>query len=498
MLVIRMYDFFYHVKFSVNESDFNIYIILSNDNFYIPAYIRSYDSNIINNNRFFEMVYEEFKEYLNKTKVVISRENFSFIADKIKNYKLEIPKLYSITFSKNLNNIENLTNSLTTKELLFLIFVDGKEINCKNLKKWEIENRLNVPYLTQSLLDAGLITKNNFERNLLKANRPELIAVVEKYNLDVVGDNKDLIKKIKMDLTTEQIKENFCGTHYHLTDKGLELVKKFYKLEEFNRSHYHFVDNMRTEEFHLLSEKKPEYNYQAISRLLLTRANKLEDHYLDWELLKSKLDILNDNVEILPNTLVKAMIKPEKSFQNKREDEIRQVKLEIKKDEENIKADPVNNDGLLKRPVEPIIKKETIEKYDVNITPHEKIKETFKTSSLTNSNKTFSINKISETNKKNESIHTPNEMKIIAETDEDYKVLQSIEAYHKRKEVYLQQQRDSDSKSEIPELIKSKKSNFFRNLIKAALIIVMVLIIYYYEYIFDEILKFESVIKYKL
>ncbi|MDF2700557.1 MAG: DNA-binding domain protein, partial [Haloplasmataceae bacterium] len=309
-----MTNFLYHIKFLITDKDFNIWILLSQDDLFLPVYIRSYDLKIISKEKYFKMVYDEIKEYLYNTKIAISKDDLLLLHKKLVAYNLPLPSIISVKLEEQIMDLDNYNNKLTTKEILFLMYIDGKEVNDKSLKTWEEENKLNVTYLIDSLLDAYYISTDNYKFSLSNAKRSLLLSVVEKYHLDVRGDNKDLINKIKSELTEEQLKLHFSGTHYSLTDKGKEVAKSNSNLADFNRSSFHFVENMRNEEFHLLSIKKPDYNFQAISRLLLPKANATLTKFMNW------------------NELINNVMNPPKQVENI---EIKEVKSDIKKSEDN-------------------------------------------------------------------------------------------------------------------------------------------------------------------
>lgn len=303
-----MFKFKYYIYFDQENRDLIINILLRLEDDTLSVYYRRYDEAILKKKEYFQIAYNEFKEYLQNTHIVMKKEHLLFLNQQLVKHELEYPKVYSVTVEDFKFNPDDYVNELTSKEILFLMFINGKRVNDQRIESWEKEYHLNVAYLTQSLLDAGYITKNDYRRNMQKAKRSQLREVMDTYGLDGIGDNEELIKIITENLTEEQLASHFSGTHYFLTSKGERVVANNRKLDDFSRSYYRHVENMRLEEFHLLSLKRPNYNFQAICRLLIQNNESSQKEYVDWEKLVE--DVIHNRLP-KPNEMEKET-KPKK------------------------------------------------------------------------------------------------------------------------------------------------------------------------------------------
>lgn len=292
-----MYEFFYHIKFRVINEILDVKIFLSLDDLFTPVYIKTFETKVLKDKELFLELYKEFFEYLDNKNVVINENDLRLLHQTIINFNLELPKLISVEINKYDEELDSYSNVLTPKELVFIQYADGKGVNDKRFKSWEEDNNLDTKDLREKFLNKKILTTDNYEFNLRKAKRELLLEVINKYELDVFGDNNDLIEGIIRELSEEVIKEHFSGTHYTLTNKGRKLISKVDKLLDFNRSYYRTINKLPLEEFHLLSIKKEDYDFNGIGRLLMINNNNVKA-YFDWDTLNILDEFVGEIVQI--------------------------------------------------------------------------------------------------------------------------------------------------------------------------------------------------------
>ncbi len=280
-----MYEFLYHVKFTVINEKLDIKIFLSLEDLFTPVYSRVQEASVLENKEEFLPIYQEIHEYFTKKHIVVEESHLKLFYQTLKNFEISLPEVFSISYHEYDEELDQYAHILTPKEIVFINYANGKAFNDKRFKSWEEDNYLDTEYIKNVLIERGLLTTDDYYQNLLKAKRDLLLEVVELYDLDVHGDNKDLINKIKKELPEEYVKKHFSGTHLFLTKKGKKLLEKSQKLLDFERSFYRYVNKLPLEEFHLLSIKKIDYDFNGIGRLLMVNSNVDQLEFFDWTTL---------------------------------------------------------------------------------------------------------------------------------------------------------------------------------------------------------------------
>lgn len=295
-----MYEFIYHVKFRVIQELLDVKIFLSLEDLFTPVYIKTYEKEILKDKKAFQKLYTEIKEYFTDTNIIINEADLKLLYQTIVDFSFELPKVVSVVSNQYDEELDQYRNILTPKEIVFIKYAEGKAFADKRFLSWELDNNLGTEDLIERMLKKRLITADNYLFNLTKAKRDLLLDVVSKYELDVYGDNGDLIRKIQSDLAEEQIRENFSGTHLSLTSKGKKVVEMTKKLHEFNRSFFRTINKLSLEEFHILSIKKEDYDFNGLGRLLMINNNYITS-YFDWDKLNEErkepvvMDIPNED-----------------------------------------------------------------------------------------------------------------------------------------------------------------------------------------------------------
>lgn len=291
-----MYEFTYHVKFRVIDNCLDVKIFLSLEDLFTPVYNKQFESTILKEQDYFEKMYNEVKEYFTRTKIVINEDDIKLLKQTLLNFKIDLPEIAEVILNQYDDELDEYTEILTPKEIIFIDFADGKAVDDKRFKSFEEDNNLDTKALKEKMLEKKYLTTDNYLENLNKARRDKLLEVVELYDLQVRGENNDLIEEILRKLDEEKIAEHFKGTHFSLTTKGKKIVEKNKKLLDFNRSHFRTIHRVSLEEFHLLSIKKEDYDFNGVGRLVMINGNSNHSVF-DWNSLDEKI-IENDNIEV--------------------------------------------------------------------------------------------------------------------------------------------------------------------------------------------------------
>lgn len=338
-----MYEFFYHVKFKVVNDKLDVKVFLSLDDLFTPVYIKMFDSNILKDKKLFTKFYKEIVEYLDYKRIVMNEADLRLLHQTLVNFAIELPKIISIELNKYDEALDNYCNMLTPKELVFIQYADGKAIDDKRFKSWEEDNNLDTKDLRLNLVENNILTTDDYEFNLRKAKRELLLEVVTKYELDIHGDNNDLIEGIARELPDDIIKEHFSGTHYSLTKKGSKLLEKCQKLLDFNRSYYRTINKLSLEEFHLLSIKKEDYDFSGIGRLLMINTNNIPKQLFDWDKLDSLDEIVIEEekeIDIDKDDIIDLIDEINMAYVDDSEEESELDYTEIDEDEIHIDINP--------------------------------------------------------------------------------------------------------------------------------------------------------------
>lgn len=124
--------------------------------------------------------------------------------------------------------IETDSNPLTTVEISFLDYIDAKKVSGLSLPGyWTYEYNLNFKYVISKLINNGYLVVSSIPAlDKLKVN--ELKEILRNHNLKVSGKKTDLIKRIKENITPEQISQyfnSFGEPYYRATPAGKQLIK---------------------------------------------------------------------------------------------------------------------------------------------------------------------------------------------------------------------------------------------------------------------------------
>lgn len=455
-----MFDFTYHMKFKVLDNKLNISLFLSLEDYFTPVYSRAVDKDVFNDKIKFQKIYREIQEYLENSNLIINTEELKLLYQTLTDFNIPLPALLTVTLDQYDSFLDDYEYLLTPKEIVFLIFANELAINDKRFANWEKENHLDVEYHLDLLIKKGYLTTDDYLKNIRKANRDQLLYAVNKYNLDVRGDNNDLIREIIKQLTDEQLSECFKGSHFALTEKGAKIVRKSTKIDDFHKSYYRYASNLKIEEFHLIAIRKSEYDFIGVCKLIMVNTNKNtpeKTKYFDWNsIFEKKVEI--DNIEI--------------------------KKDELTSDSEEVSSDDMPSDkeflDLISRVSanfnhdEVDRKQDSNDTYQVDFDKHEE-----RLPSQVNSETVAVENKADV---KSEVIEAPYDI------DENYKISQSINSYQKRKARY-EEHGEIITENEFSKIKHRKSKKGLWVLLFLLFLAVVVVSLFYYDILVFEEMK---------
>jgi hypothetical protein len=132
--------------------------------------------------------------------------------------------------------------------VIFLERADGHYEGLMFPQFFKYEYGANTDSLLEKALKNNHLVKSDPLYNVEKAKVNEIKEILKKYDLKVSGRKRELIERIKTNLSEKDIKSNFQGSYYVLTDKGRDIVKKNNHIIYYHKSKYLHVISL--EKYH--------------------------------------------------------------------------------------------------------------------------------------------------------------------------------------------------------------------------------------------------------
>ena len=197
-------------------------------------------------------------------------------------------KIKALEYQEIKNDQDNSKDdSIDFTYIIFLERADGHHEGTTFPGYFKYEYGANPNLLLKKALKNDHLSKSKPPYNIEKAKVSEIKEILKKYDLKVSGRKYELIERIKANLTEKQIKEDFPGSYYVLTDKGRKLVKKNEHIIYYHKSKYLGIISL--ERYHdLLKDKNDEPNlkYDIALELLEQYALKQRKNG-DWGLYRN-------------------------------------------------------------------------------------------------------------------------------------------------------------------------------------------------------------------
>jgi hypothetical protein len=277
-----MFEFIYHIRFYIHLNLFNIRIYASLEDYVTPVFISSYDDAVLTNKEEFIFVYHEIKNYFEQKYIQISKEDLRLFYYTLSQFNMPLPTMQKILV-KDIDSQLIQLKTLTPKEFLFLMYIDGKSVNGKKAQYWFDEYQVDVEFLTQTLESRGYLTTQDYLYNLEHSTRIEIEDVLIQNKCPVTGSRIELINRLKDELTDATLEQAFNGLYIALTPKGIQEVQNLAILSEFHKSHYRLSKHLSIDEFYLLHKLKPHYITEDLCKILIVNQNADQLKFFEWQ-----------------------------------------------------------------------------------------------------------------------------------------------------------------------------------------------------------------------
>jgi hypothetical protein len=277
-----MFEFLYHIRFYTHHDLFNVRIYASLDDHITPVYISSYDQAVLTNKDEFSFVYHEIRDYFEQKHVKINKDDLRLFYYTLSQFNMSLPVIQSILVEEVDNHLSQLT-SLTPKEMLFLMYIDGKSVEGKKAHYWFEEYQVDVEFMTQILEGRGYLTTQDYLYNLEHATRIELEDILKLNKCPTTGSRQEIINRLKNELSENALKKFFSGLYISLTPNGRKVIQNLTILSEFHKSHYRLTNKLSINEFYLLHLMKPHYNTTDICKMLIVNQNADQLGSFEWQ-----------------------------------------------------------------------------------------------------------------------------------------------------------------------------------------------------------------------
>ncbi len=303
-----MTEFYYLISFYIEDEHLRLNIELEAENMLIPVFMQSYNQHIIDNKEIINGIFMQISDYFSNTSIKMTKSDFILFYNTFKTHELTLPNVASINIIKSRTFS---TSMLTPKEILFLLYIDGKSVDAKKARYWLEEYNLDIDYTISYLMELNYITTNDYLFNVSKATKKELAIVLDRHQINYSGNKKDVYKKVMESFSNEELELCFSGLYYRLTNKGNEITKNHLCLNEFHKSYYRYANGLRIEEFFILNRKFINLDAKDVCKMMVDSKNNEPINDFDWDkFYNSENKVEVDFVDIISkypnNTVVQA------------------------------------------------------------------------------------------------------------------------------------------------------------------------------------------------
>jgi len=296
-----MKKFLYIIRFYKRNDKYHININLDYRNYLIPVFYRSFICDKKENSKIFNQIYN----YFNQTHIKMTKTESHLLYNVFKHDDLILPNPSSYA---ELNANFRMTKGLTTKEILFLIYINKKSVSGKIAKYWQEQYNLDAEYTIKHLIYLNYLTTDDFRANLERATKKELSEILKEYNISTNGKKSELVKLVKENVPIDKQKEYFSGLYYIQTIKGEQIALNYQCLNDFHKSYYRYAHQLKIEEFYLLSKLYKDLEAKDVCKMMIDSKNSETNTNFDWgkttnnvgnekEEVKEFEEIVNKNVK---------------------------------------------------------------------------------------------------------------------------------------------------------------------------------------------------------
>lgn len=179
-----------------------------------------------------------------------------------------------------MNNISK--DNLTANEVIFLKFINNKEVNITFSSRWEHMYELKPTIEIEKLIKLEYLTYSSWDENVKNATTKELKEILKTEDLKISGSKQELVERVLGNVDTDLLEKKFNKRKYTLTDKGKEIIEK-------NKSLFMSEREKLGEEFAELTDE--EYRQLQIFHKV-NKYKQLKHNELSFEKGYMKNDIL--------------------------------------------------------------------------------------------------------------------------------------------------------------------------------------------------------------
>ena len=123
-----------------------------------------------------------------------------------------------------MNNISK--DNLTANEVIFLKFINNKEVNITFSSRWEHMYELKPTIEIEKLIKLEYLTYSSWDENVKNATTKELKEILKTEDLKISGSKQELVERVLGNVDTDLLEKKFNKRKYTLTDKGKEIIEK--------------------------------------------------------------------------------------------------------------------------------------------------------------------------------------------------------------------------------------------------------------------------------
>lgn len=171
----------------------------------------------------------------------------------------------------------NIFNFFKPNEIAFLNYVDGLPKDNVFPEYWKISYGINFKTIFDKFLNHKLLTyEYDPKTSLMRKYIPELKEFLKEYNLPVNGKKEILVDRIINNIDSEILQKKLNNQQlYKITQKGLDIINKFYLFIINIKGNYNFTD------FQMLNIYKQFPDENNTNKLLIYLLNEDIARYKD-------------------------------------------------------------------------------------------------------------------------------------------------------------------------------------------------------------------------
>ena len=193
-----------------------------------------------------------------------------------------------------LENIQD--DKLTDNEIIFLKFMNNKEIKYTFSPRWEFQYDIKPRIEVAKLMQLEYLTYSSWYDNVKNATTKELKGILKEENLKVSGNKQELIERVLGNIDADLLEEKFSEGKYILTNKGIETIEenKILFMSDREKAGEQFKE-LTDYDYKFLEELGITRKYIKIKQEMLSINNSYTTDDILWSLFNTVKDELVSN-----------------------------------------------------------------------------------------------------------------------------------------------------------------------------------------------------------